>query len=375
MVPISGTCDKRFSRVREIFENNFVNGSDVGASVALMLDGELVIDLWGGWKDVEKTQLWQEDTIVPVFSTSKTMAALCALILVERGLLDPFAPVAKYWPEFAANGKEKVEVRHLMSHTSGLSGWEQPVTVETVYDWEAGMAHLAQQAPWWEPGTASGYHLVSYNHLVGGLVQMITGISPTEFFAQEISGPFGIDYSFGLTNDIAHRIAPMIPFETPLLDFSTIQPSSPIMKTFTGPNLIGSTTGEFLAYPYLMNGISNARGIAQSQAVVSHGGTLNGRKLLSSSTIDLIFEKQSDGNDLILNFPISFGIGYALSDEAWGMKTGSRACWWDGIGGSRIVNFVDKNATFGYAMNKMSSMAGDPRSNDMIKAVQDVLEA
>lgn len=376
MIPISGKCDSRFARVKEIFEANFANGSELGASVALMLDGDLVIDLWGGWIDQEKTKLWQEDTIVPVYSTSKTMAALCALILIDRGLLDPFAPVAKYWPEFAVNGKEKIEVRHIMSHTAGLSGWEQPVTVDDVYNWEKGTAHLAQQAPWWEPGTASGYHLVSYNHLVGGLIERVTGITPTEFFSQEISQPMGIDYNFGITPDIAQRISPMVPFEAPLLDLASLDPESVMMKTLTGPFFGGSAgTIEYLSHPLLMNGISNARGIVQSQAVVSHGGKFNGNSLLSRETIDLIFQQQSEGVDLILNIPISFGIGYALADEAWGMKAHSRTCWWAGMGGSRIVNFVDHGATFGYAMNKMSSMVGDPRSNDMIKEVQKVLEA
>ena len=377
MTTIRGTCDSRFDRVQEIFQSNFDNGHDVGASVALIVDGEMVVDLWGGWIDEEKTTEWKSDTIVPVYSTSKTMVALCALILIERGLLDPYAPVAKYWPEFVANGKENIEVRHIMSHTSGLSGWEQPVTVDDVYDWDRATSMLAAQAPWWEPGTASGYHLVSYNHLVGEVVRRVSGMTPPEFFQQEISGPLGIDYNFGLTETIAHRVAPMIPMTSPPLDFAALDPEGIAMKTIAGPFFGGSAgTPQYLAHPFTMNGIANARSIAQAQAVVSHGGFYKGRQLLSQSTLDLIFEEQSRGIDLLLGMHTSFGIGYAMPGIDWNVIPQGRTCWWAGMGGSRIVNMLDSRATFAYAMNKMQpSLIGEHRSMDMMDAVVEILES
>src|SRR6478736_10558057 len=158
MADVHGTCDPKFSELRGILSASIDSGADVGASVAVVLDGDAVVDLWGGWADEAHTKPWTDRTITNVWSTTKTMVALSALLLVERGQLDPFAPVASYWPEFAANGKEAIEVRHLLSHTSGVSGWQTPFAVEHLYDWGEATSHLARQAPWWEPGTASGYH-------------------------------------------------------------------------------------------------------------------------------------------------------------------------------------------------------------------------
>lgn len=377
MTDISGTINPRFARVQEIFERNFDTGDDLGASVALIVDGEMVIDLWGGFIDQEKTIPWQEDSIVPVYSTSKTMVALCALILIDRGLLDPFAPVAKYWPEFAANGKDKIEVRHVMSHTSGLPAWDQPVTIDDVYDWDRATSMLAAQAPWWEPGSASGYELVSYNHLVGEIIRRVSGMTPPEFFKQEISGPLQLDYHFGVTPEIEHRVSPMIPISNPVIDWATLDPESIMMRTFMSP-FFGSAAGapEYLAYPFTMNGVTNARSIARAQAVVSHGGDFEGRMLLSQATIDLIFEQQSDGIDLVLGTQTRFGIGYAMPGDDWNVTPKGRTCWWAGLGGSRIVNILGQRATFAYAMNAMyPALIGDHRSTDMVDAIVEILEA
>ena len=372
-----GKCAQQFERVKEIFQRNLDSGDDLGASVALIVDGEMAIDLWGGYTDEAKTTLWKEDTIVPVYSTSKTMVALCALILIDRGLIDPFAPVATYWPEFAANGKEKIQVRHVMSHTSGLSGWEQPVTVDDVYDWERATSILAAQSPWWEAGTASGYHLVSYNHLVGEIVRRVSGMTPVEFFNQEIGIPFGLDYQFGVTDSIAHRVSPMVPIKEAPLGMDTIDPDGVAMKTLTGPFFADSVgSPHFLAFPFTMNGITNARSIATAQAVVSHGGDFRGRRLLKQSTIDLIFEQQSNGIDLVLGMPMEFGIGYAMPSADWASIPKGRSCWWAGWGGSRVVNMLEHRATFAYAMNTMKQgTLGDPRSFDMFNAIVEALES
>src|SRR6478735_3967945 len=145
MTDISGTCDARFDGLREALRRNLDTGEDLGASLSVTVDGSPVVDIWGGWSDAERTTPWQRDTITNVWSCSKTVTALAVLILIDRGRIDPYALVSKYWPEFAANGKDTVEVRHLLSHTSGVSGWEQPITVEDIYDWEKATAHLAAQ--------------------------------------------------------------------------------------------------------------------------------------------------------------------------------------------------------------------------------------
>ena len=175
MAELSGTCDARFDAVRDALQRNIDSGEEVGAAVVVDLDGEIAVDLWGGFRDEARTDPWTRDTITNVWSTTKTVTSLAALMLVERGQLDVYAPVAAYWPEFAANGKQDVLVRHLLSHTSGVSGLDQPAVTEDMYDWEKSTARLAAQAPWWAPGTASGYHALNFGHLIGEVVRRITG--------------------------------------------------------------------------------------------------------------------------------------------------------------------------------------------------------
>ena len=208
---LKGTTDSRFQPLVDLLSRQLETGYDVGASLAVAVDGEIVTDVWGGWADPERTQPWQADTITNVWSSTKTQTTLCALMLHSRGQLDFDAPVAAYWPEFAQNGKEGVLVRHLMSHTSGVSGWDQPVTVEDIYDWEASTAKLAAQAPWWEPGTSSGYHALNQGHLVGEVIRRITGKKPGEFFRDEVAGPVGIDFHIGLPESEFGRVSNVIP--------------------------------------------------------------------------------------------------------------------------------------------------------------------
>lgn len=376
MIPISGMCDPKFDVVRETFERNFTIRGDVGASVALVIEGQLVVDLWGGHTDAECTSEWQRDTLVHVHSISKTMVALCALILIDRGLLHPDEPVATYWPEFAANGKEAVLVRHLMSHTAGLPGWDHPVDIDDVYDWPVGCSKLAAQQTWWSAGDASGYHLISYNHLVGELIHRTSGKRFEQFFQDEITSPNDIDYHFGLTNDIAMRFSPMIPPKNPAFDFASLDPNSITARTFMGP-FLGPAYGslEYLSRPVPMNGIANARSIAMAQSLVSNGGSLNGRQLLSDSTLQAIFREQSNGTDLVLGIPTRFGIGYGLPTPDWPIQP-DQTCWWAGMGGARMINVLSKKATFAYAMNQSdgSGLIGDARSMDLFVACMESMK-
>jgi CubicO group peptidase (beta-lactamase class C family) len=205
---IEGEFDERFGGVAEALARNLDGGVDVGASVAVVLDGEPLVDIWGGYRDAARTQRWERDTIVNVFSTTKTMTALCALILADRGELDVHAPVVRYWPEFGQAGKDRIEVRHLLGHTSGLSGWEQALAVEELADWERCTSLLAAQAPWWEPGTASGYHAVTQGYLVGEVVRRIAGCSLGQFFKEALADPLGADFHIGLPAEADARVAP-----------------------------------------------------------------------------------------------------------------------------------------------------------------------
>ncbi len=380
MADVQGTCDPRFEAMRGVLSANIDSGADVGASAAVMLDGELVVDLWGGWVDEAHSAPWQSDTITNVWSSTKTQMALCALMLVDRGLLDVDAPVATYWPEFAANGKEGVLVRHLMSHTSGVSGWNQPITVDDIYDWEASTAKLAGQAPWWEPGTASGYHALNQGHLVGEVIRRITGKKLGEFFRDEVAAPLGVDFHIGLPTSEFGRVSNVIPPPPLPIDFSQLDPDMVAVKTFTGPapGAEASWTPEWRQADIgAANGHGNARSIAIAQSAISNGGVVNGTSLLGQDAIDRIFEVQADGVDLVLMVPVRFGIGYGLANDTMPfIPKDRRVCAWGGWGGSVVLNDLDNRMTVTYVMNRMEGgLVGDERGSALVMAAFDAVGA
>ena len=208
---VQGFVNDKFEGVRNQFQTHLDTGADIGASFFVTKDGETVVDLWGGHADVEKTRPWEKDTIVNVYSTTKTMTALTALLLADRGELDFDAPVAKYWPEFSANGKADIKVSHLMSHSAGLSGWREPITNDDLYDWEKATSLLAAQAPLWEPGTAPGYHAITQGYLVGEVIRRVAGKTVGTLFREEIAGPLGADFHIGLPASEDARVADLKP--------------------------------------------------------------------------------------------------------------------------------------------------------------------
>jgi CubicO group peptidase (beta-lactamase class C family) len=359
-----GTCDDRFIAVREELEQH-LQGEELGASVAVDVDGQIVADVWGGYRNEERTVPWTRDTIVNVFSTSKTITALAILVLADRGRLDLDAPVALYWPEFAANGKQDVLVRHVMGHTSGVSGWEQPVTCEDIYDHDAAVARLATQRPWWTPGTASGYHALTQGHLLGELVRRVDGRSLGRFVAEELATPLGADVQIGAREEDWDRVAPVVPPPPLPFDLSAIDPASVAFRTMTGPApdmAIANTPGWRLAEIGAANAHSNARGVLDLMRVVTLGGAVNRVRLLSKETVERIFEVQTDGPDLVSGAPIRWGIGFSLTPSGTFpfLPTG-KVCWWGGAGGSLVVMDLDRRTTFSYAMNRMA--AGDASMN------------
>lgn len=373
MAEVHGTCDAKFSELRDILNANVDSGADVGASVAVMIEGESVVDLWGGWVDTDHSAPWVEDTITNVWSTTKTMAALAALIAVDRGLLDVDAPVATYWPEFAGSGKEAIEVRHLLSHTSGVSGWEQPVSNEDLYDVVAAAARLATQEPWWEPGTASGYHLLSYGHPISELLRRVDGRGLKQFVAEEIAGPLGADFQIGAAASDTPRISDVIPPTGIEFDSTDIDPDGPAIKTALGPliSAVEAVTPEWRAADVgAANGHGNARSVARMQHAVANAGAVGGVRLLSPETIDLIFREQARGTDLVLGLPLRWGIGYSLPEPTtFSYVPDGRVALWGGWGGSMIINDLDHHVTFAYVMNRMESrIIGCPRSEALIAA-------
>ena len=371
---IEGFCNAPFEKLVDVLSGTLDSGGDLGASVAVTVEGEIVADFWGGWADAARTTPWKRDTIVNVWSTTKTMTSLAALVLVDRGQLDVHAPVSRYWPEFAQNGKDDVLVRHLMSHTSGVSGWEQPVVQDDLYDWDKSTAMLAAQAPWWEPGSASGYHALNQGHLVGEVVRRITGKSLGTFFAEEIAGPLGADFHIGLAPDSDHRVSPVIAPPPLPFDMESLDVASPMFKTFVGPPVdanYANTDAWRRAEIGAANGHGNARSVARIQAIVANGGEVDGVRLLSPSTIDTIFDVQADGTDLVLGVPLKFGIGYGLPqpDTLPYIPQDGRLCFWGGWGGSMIIVDVDRRMTIAYMMNQMAAgIIGGPTATELITA-------
>ena len=371
---VDGFQDERFGELRRVFTEQLDSGEELGAAIAVNLDGETVVDLWGGHRDAARTLPWERDTIVNVWSTTKEITALAVLICVDRGLIDLDAPVARYWPEFAQNGKDAVTVRQLMSHTSGVSGWEQPFVVTDMYDWEEATSRLAAQAPWWEPGSVSGYHANNQGHLLGEVIRRTDGRRLKQFVAEEIAGPLGVDLQIGARPEDDHRVAEIIPPPPLPIDLGSLDPDSPMVKTFTGP-IADASAANTVAWRRAdmgaLNGHTNARALARTFSAITLGGTVDDVTLLSPSTIDRIFEEQSRNVDLVLGVPLRFGIGFALPELATlPYIPDERTCFWGGWGGSLTVMFLDRGLTVSYVMNKMApGIIGSDRSAAYVEAI------
>ncbi|MEJ7634339.1 serine hydrolase domain-containing protein [Aeromicrobium sp.] len=384
MTEASGTYTAPFTALAELLHARVEDGTERGASLCVIQDGEVLVDIWDGWFDRDSTVPWQRDTITPVWSTTKVMTNLAALVLVERGELDLDSAVATYWPEFAAGGKEHITVAQILGHASGVSGWTSPVEVDHLYDWERSTSLLAAQEPWWEPGTASGYHLLNQGHLVGEVVRRITGITLGQFFAKEIAGPLAADFHIGL--DPAHdaRVSPLSSPRPLTLQTPPAEPSDIQMRTFANPFLpareANSERWRRAELPAL-NGHGNARSMARIQSLISHGGEVDGIRLLSPDTIDRIFEVQASGIDLVLGVKATFGVGWALPEpESMPSVAPGRRCYWGGLGGSVVINDLERRLTIAYAMNRMVFEAipagngqrpcGDSRSDEYVAAIE-----
>ncbi len=252
MADLLGKCDDRFDSVRAALARNLDSGEELGASLVLDIDGDIVVDLWGGFCDEGRTVPWSEQTITNVWSSTKTVTSLAALMLVDRGQLDVDAPVARYWPEFAAQGKQDVLVRHILSHASGVSGLDQPAVVEDLYDWTAATSRMAAQAPWWPPGTASGYHALNFGHLVGEVVRRISGKTLKQFVAEEIAGPLGADFQIGAAESDPLRLG--IGYGLPQLDILPWIPDARICYWGGwGGSMIVIDVGRRMTISYMMN--------------------------------------------------------------------------------------------------------------------------
>ncbi len=369
---IHGHCDPRFEAVREVFAENLEGGNDLGAGVAFTLHGEPVVDLWGGFLDLEHTQPWERDTLVNLYSTTKGMTAICAHQLVERGQLDVDAPVAEYWPEFAAAGKASIPVRQLLCHQAGLPAIRKPLETSVLYDWEALTAALAEQEPWWEPGTRHGYHALTFGHLVGEVIRRVSGQSVGQFFRENVAQPLDADFQIGLPDKDHARTSTLhgrLIGGDPKASGSEIpEPLKAFMRdmadptTMTGgafnnpripPDAVNSAEWRRAEIP-AANGHGTARSLARIYGALACGGEVDGVRILDGKSIDRAIEVQADGPDAVLGgMPMRFGLGFMLRSPIMPLSPNPRAFGHPGAGGSIGMADPDAGVGFGYTPNKM----------------------
>ena len=372
---IHGEYDKKFESIVDSYEKQFKLGLDIGSSLAVTCEGETVVDIWAGSRNKSKSLPWEEDTIVNVFSSTKNATSLCAYVLADRGQLDFSAPVAKYWPEFAKKGKGSILVSHIMSHSSGLPGWDEPVLGQDLYDSDKVAALFEEQEPWWVPGTALGYHAISIGNLMGEIIKRISGKTIGNFFREEIAEPLDIDFHIGLADKHHSRVAEIHQaVESNPEDIFELEEGSVMQKVFAnGIVASDALTPEWRrAEIPAAGGHGNGRSIAESMALMANSGTYKGKRIFSDQLMKFVLEEQISGNDLVLVEPLRWGIGFGLPIEnaSWMGYLEEGACFWAGWGGSISIADTTKRVSFGYSPCLMEEdVIGAERSQNLVSAL------
>ncbi len=368
-----GVCTPRFSAVQTAFERNFSERGDVGAAFCLWVDGQPVVDLWDGARDATGAQPWARDTVANVWSTTKGVTAACFAMLVDRGQLSYEDRVADHWPSFAAEGKDGITVGMLLSHQAGLSGFSSPAVVEDLYAGHAAAERLAAQAPIWPPGSASGYHAISYGLLATELFERVEGRSLKRFVAEELAGARGLDIAIGLEPSRADQAAEMLaPAGMGSGDIGSFTPAQVAALTNPGldPRLPNTAAWRAAEIPSA-NGFSNARALAKLYASLLPGAAA---PLASPAAIAQATRVRIEGVDLVLNLFARWGAGFLVnSEQLYGPNP--EAFGHSGWGGS--FAFADPKAeiAMAYTMNQMSQLLrGDPRGVALIDAVYGALD-
>ncbi|MGW4757556.1 serine hydrolase domain-containing protein [Streptomyces chartreusis] len=386
MTTIDGEVEAGFEPVREAFAANFAEHGDIGAAVCVYRYGRPVVDLWGGVADPETGRPWTRHTLQLVYSATKGATATAAHMLVQRGVLDLDVPVAKYWPEFAANGKADIPVRWLLSHQAGLIALDQPVALSEALAWHPMAAALAAQHPLWTPGSAHGYHGRTWGWLVGEVIRRVSGRTPGRFFADEIADPLGLDFFIGLPADERDRVSRMV-YQRPDVDLTTVpaqsipeelrelvaawrDPKSFSNRAYavTDPAEIDFDSPEVQAAELpSSNGVGTARGLARMYAALI--SEVDGVRLLTPETLASATREQASGKDQVMVIPSRFSSGYMLPTGANPM-TGPKAFGHTGRGGSLGFADPEHGVAFGYVMNHIIGGPADVRAETLVEAVR-----
>ncbi len=383
---IEGLCDARFQGVREVFARNFAESGELGASVAVALGGELVVDLWAGHVDRDRTQPWERDTLVLVYSSTKGVVSLAAHMLADRGLLDFEAPVADVWPEFAQGGKESLPLRYLLTHQAGLPVVDEELPVGAELEWDIMAGALARQAPVWEPGEKTGYHAATFGWLVGEVIRRVDGRSVGTFIREEIAEPLGVEFLLGFGPEEDDRVSDLHLAQVPaeelpsLAAAALLEPTSLAARAFNiaprGPNKGRNSRAYRGSEQPGSNGHTNARALATIYGALGSGGAWQGHRLLSEEAIRLAGTPQLEGRDIILQTPVRRTLGFMMPVPGLPDPRGENAFGHAGMGGSLGFCDPDRELGFAYAMNQMwtnTLAADDPRANELAQAVYDSL--
>jgi CubicO group peptidase (beta-lactamase class C family) len=381
-VRLSGQAKSGFESVVQAFAANYLQEEEIGSAVSVVVDGETVVDIWAGHRDAAGTKLWEEDTIVCMMSVAKGVSGLSFNTLIDRGLVDPEAPVARYWPEFAQNGKEGVLVRHVLDHTAGLPVVLDPLWPGAIYDCDAIVAALEKQAPLWPAGTTAAYHIHTQGNLLGEIVRRVTGQRFRDYIANEVAAPLGLDYRIGgLSEADEQRCATLVPtVEGTLFARKDSEPDSLLAKGFLQHprepidvtlNSRGWRTAEIVS----ANGHGTARSIAKLYGAVARGGTLGKVRLMGPETVAAMITEQHNQTEKMQNRPYHQGRGILLNtpESVW-MGPNPRAFGHHGFGGSIGLGDPDRGIGFAYACNKMHARGDNgPRARRILEALYRVV--
>jgi CubicO group peptidase (beta-lactamase class C family) len=374
-----GSCDPAFSAVRDVFAAHFVHHPkgglpELGAAVCVEIEGRRVVDLWGGWADPARTRAWTPDTLACVCSCTKGMTAIAVHRLAERGLLDYDAPVARSWPEFAASGKEHVTVRHLLTHSAGLPKLREALPPGGIYDWDTVTRAFAAEAPHWEPGTAHGYHTLSFGHLNGEVVRRVDGRDLGRFFAEEIAGPAGADVFIGTPAAQDHRVAEFaLPHEGSLLAGAAraaehIDPA--VIERYDDPFVLVPRTLNSIPWRRAQvpgaNGFASARGLARV-----YGALVDDEGLLRPDTVEVARAPQVHGPDLTRNEVTEYALGFMTAGGPNAYRVGPASFGHGGAYGSLGLADPEARVGFGYVFNQL----GEPQYDGRVAALLDALRS
>lgn len=368
---VEGTCDTRYAAVRDAFAANFADHDEIGAGFAVVSGGKLVVDLWGGHADLARTRPWTPDTVTNVWSTTKGVAAICFAMLIERGLAAYDDPVARYWPEFAAAGKEAITIGQMLSHQAGLCGFAEPVTMQDITDQEKAERLIAAQTPFWPPGSQCGYHAVTYGTLTNALFRRIEGRTLAAFLEEELASPHALHVSVGLAERRAHLASEIV--APPSLDSTQANPVSSIAQqaALANPVLdpLDANKAYWRAAPMpSVNGFANARDLARLYGALASDGQLDGVKLVSAETIRKASSLRIDSDDLVLGMRARWAAGFLLNVHGiYGDRP--TAFGHSGWGGSFAFADTERGLGISYVMNRMGqNLVGDPRGLALVEA-------